>query len=104
MSPRRWEGTRDKGNGYNRAKHNGYQSQMWKANMRDNREDEILLYRRTENKKHTAICNAYTQVLLNPMQLSDEEFAAWIGRIVDARRMRLEKKQQPFKDVRKEYH
>ena len=49
-----------------------------------------------------ALRNAYTQVLVNPIQLSDDEFAAWIGRIVDARRLRLEKKPRPYREYRKE--
>ena len=40
--------------------------------------------------------------MVNPIQLTDDEFAAWMGRIVDARRLRLEKKPRPYKDYRKD--
>ena len=89
---------------YNRSGENhrqkGYQSQLWKSRGREAVKDEISSYR---GPQHTALWNAYTQVLVNPIQLSDDEFAVWIGRIVDARRLRLEKKPRPYKDYRKDF-
>ena len=77
----------------------GYQSQLWRSRGREAVKDENSSYK---GLQHAALRNAYTQVLVNPIQLSDEEFAAWIGRIVDARRLRLEKKPRPYKNYRKE--
>ena len=83
----------------NKERQQGYQSQLWRARGRDVGKDEILSYK---GMQHTALRNAYTQVLVNPIQLSDDEFAAWMGRIVDARRLWLEKRPHPYKDYRKE--
>ena len=85
--------------GYNKDRQKGYQSQMWKSRGREAGKDEILSHR---GPQHTTLRNAYTQVLVNPIQLSDDEFAAWMGRIVDARRLHLEKKPRPYRDYRKE--
>ena len=87
------------GQSYNRDRHKGYQSQMWRSRGREAGKDEISSSKGTQ---HTALRNAYTQVLVNPIQLSDDEFAAWMGRIVDARRLRLEKKPRPYRDYRKD--
>ena len=84
---------------YNKDQQKGYQSQMWRSRGREVGKDEISSYK---GPQHTALRNAYTQVLVNPIQLSDDEFAAWMGRIVDARRLRLEKKPRPYRDYRKE--
>ena len=35
---------------------------------------------------------SYTQIMVNPTQLSDKEFAAWMDRLVEARRNRQENK------------
>ena len=85
--------------GYNRDRQKGYQSQMWRSRGREAGKDEISS---SKGIQHTALRNAYTQVLVNPIQLSDDEFAAWMGRIVDARRLRLEKKPRPYRDYRKD--
>ena len=98
ISSSRYGGTRESTD-YNKERPKGYQSQMWKSRGREVNRDEISSQR---NPQHTALRNAYTQVLVNPIQLSDDEFAAWIGRIVDARRLRLEKKPRPYREYRKE--
>ena len=85
--------------GYNRDRQKGYQSQMWRSRGREAGKDKISSSKGTQ---HTALRNAYTQVLVNPIQLSDDEFVAWMGRIVDARRLRLEKKPRPYRDYRKD--
>ena len=85
--------------GYNKDQQRGYQSQMWKSRGREAGKDEISSYK---GPQHAALRNAYTQVLVNPIQLSDDEFVAWMSRIVDARRLRLEKKPHPYRDYRKE--
>ena len=38
---------------------------------------------------------SYTQIMVNPTQLSDREFAAWMERLVEARRNRQENKPRP---------
>ena len=44
---------------------------------------------------------SYTQIMVNPTQLSDKEFAAWIDRLVEARRNRQENKPWPYRQFRK---
>ena len=44
---------------------------------------------------------SYTQIMVNPTQLSDNEFAAWMDRLVEARRNRQENKPQPYRQFRK---
>ena len=39
---------------------------------------------------------SYTQIMVNPMQLSDKEFAAWMERLVEARRNRQENKSRLY--------
>ena len=46
---------------------------------------------------------SYTHILVNPMQLSDTEFTAWMDRLVEARRNRQENKPRPYRQFRKPY-
>ena len=44
---------------------------------------------------------SYTHILVNPTQLSDMEFTAWMDRLVEARRNRKENKPRPYRQFRK---
>ena len=48
-----------------------------------------------ENDKSTqqpsVICGSFTQIMVNPMQLEDHEFTAWLDRLVEARKNRQER-------------
>ena len=44
---------------------------------------------------------SYTQIMVNPTQLSDREFTAWMDRLVEARRNRQENKPWPYRQFRK---
>ena len=44
---------------------------------------------------------SYTQIMVNPTQLSDKEFTAWMDRLVEARRNRQENKPRPYRQFRK---
>ena len=46
---------------------------------------------------------SYTQIMVNPTQLSDGEFTAWMDRLVEARRNRQENKPRPFRQFRKPF-
>ena len=46
---------------------------------------------------------SYTHILVNPMQLSDTEFTAWLDRLVEARRNRQENKPRPYRQFRKPF-
>ena len=41
--------------------------------------------------------------MVNPTQLSDREFAAWMERLVEARRNRQENKPRPYRQFRKPF-
>ena len=46
----------------------------------------------------------YTQIVVNPMQLEDEAFTAWMQRLTEARRNRENKVQRPYRNFRKPYN
>ena len=46
---------------------------------------------------------SYTQILVNPMQLLDKEFAVWMERLAEARRNRQENKTRPYRQFRKPF-
>ena len=46
---------------------------------------------------------SYTQLMVNPTQLSDVEFTAWMDRLVEARRNRQENKPRPYSQFRKPF-
>ena len=51
----------------------------------------------------SAIRGSYTQILVNPMQLQDHEFTAWLERLVEARKNRQENKARPYRSYHKPY-
>ena len=51
-----------------------------------------------------SICSSYTQILLNPMQLQDHEFMAWLDRLVEAKKNRQEKKSCLYCSYREPYN
>ena len=61
-----------------------------------------------ENDKSTqqpsVIRGSFTQIMVNPMQLQDHEFRAWLDRLVEARKNQQERQQQPYRNFRKPYN
>ena len=47
---------------------------------------------------------SYTQIMVNPMQLSDVEFTNWMEKLVEARKSRQEKRPRPYRNFRKPYN
>ena len=43
----------------------------------------------------------YTQIVVNPMQLEDEAFTAWMQRLTEARRNRENRVQRPYRNFHK---
>ena len=41
---------------------------------------------------------SYTQIMVNPMQLSDVEFTNWMEKLVEARKNRQEKRPRPYRN------
>ena len=46
----------------------------------------------------------YTQIVVNPMQLEDEAFTAWMQRLTEARQNRENSVQRPYRNFRKPYN
>ena len=46
----------------------------------------------------------YTQILVNPMQLTDAEFTTWLEKLVEARKNWQEKRPRPYRNFRKPYN
>ena len=46
---------------------------------------------KNESAQSNVLCGSFTQIMVNPMQLQDHEFVAWIDRFVEARRNRQDK-------------
>ena len=44
------------------------------------------------------------QIMVNPMQLQDHKFTAWLDRLVEARKNQQEKRQRPYRNCRKPYN
>ena len=47
---------------------------------------------------------SYTQIMVNPMQLSDVEFTNWMEKLVEARKNRQEKRPRPYRNFSKPYN
>ena len=55
------------------------------------------------SQQPSVIPGSFTQIMVNPMQLQDHEFTAWLDRLVEARRNRQDKRQCPYRTYRKPY-
>ena len=56
------------------------------------------------NQQPSVIRGSFTQIMVNPMQLQDHKFTAWLDRLVEARKNRQEKRQRPYRNFRKPYN
>ena len=52
----------------------------------------------------SVIRGSFTQIMVNPMQLQDHKFTAWLDRLIEARKNRQDKKQRPYRSYRKPYN
>ena len=52
----------------------------------------------------SVIRGSFTQIMVNSMQLQDQEFTAWLDRLVEARKNRQERRQRPYRNFRKPYN
>ena len=68
--------------------------------------DDILTNRqnRQESTQNPVLRGSYTQILVNPMQLTDIEFTNWMEKLVEARKNRQEKRLRPYRKFRKPYN
>ena len=51
---------------------------------------------RQERVQNSVWRGSYTQIMVNPMQLSDVEFTNWMEKLVEARKNRQEKRPRPL--------
>ena len=56
------------------------------------------------SQQSSVIRESFTQIMVNPMQLQDHEFTAWLDRLVEARKNRQERRQRPYRNFRKPYN
>ena len=56
------------------------------------------------SQQPSVIRGSFTQIMVNPMQLQDQEFTAWLDRLVEARKNQQEKQQRPYRNFRKPYN
>ena len=47
---------------------------------------------------------SYTQIMVNPTQLSEHEFTNWMEKLMEARKNRQERKECPYRSYRKPYN
>ena len=52
----------------------------------------------------SVIRGSFTQIMVNPMQLQDHEFTAWLDRLVEARKNLHDRRQCPYRNFRKPYN
>ena len=57
-----------------------------------------------EVQQPSLLRGSFTQIMVNPIQLQDHEFTAWLDRLVEARKNRQEKHQRPYRTYRKPYN
>ena len=59
---------------------------------------------RQERVQNSVLRGSYTQIMVNPMQLSDVEFTNWMEKLIGARKNRQEKRPRPYRNFRKPYN
>ena len=59
---------------------------------------------RDEKVQSPMLRGSYTQITVNPMQLSKTEFTNWIEKLLEVRKKRQERKPRPCRNFRKPYN
>ena len=60
-----------------------------------------------KDKSHqqpSVLRGSFMQIMVNPMQLQDHKFTAWLDGLVEARKNRQERRQRPYRNFRKPYN
>ena len=71
---------------------------------RDASDDSTRRQNRGEPGQNSVLRGGYTQILVNPMQLTDLEFTTWLEKLVEARKNRQERRPRPYRNFRKPYN
>ena len=67
-------------------------------------DDSTRRHNRGEATQNSVLRGGYTQILVNPMQLTDAEFTLWLEKLVEARKNRQERRPRPYRNFRKPYN
>ena len=68
------------------------------------RVDDSTHQQSRRDNQTSVLCGGYTQILVNPVQLTDAEFTNWMEKLVEARKNRQERKPRPYRNYRKPYN
>ena len=67
-------------------------------------DDAMRRQSRGDAGQNSVLRGGYTQILVNPMQLTDAEFTTWLEKLVEARKNRQERRPRPYRNFRKPYN
>ena len=67
-------------------------------------DDSTHQQNRRDNNQSSGLHGGYTQIMVNPVQLTDTEFTNWMEKLVEARKNRQERKPRPYRNFRKPYN
>ena len=89
------------------------ENRMYRNTTESNRNAEMKnMYNKQSKSSKNSQCSrpavvargGYTQIVVNPKQLEDEAFTAWIQRLTKARRNRENRVQRPYRNFHKPYN
>ena len=83
----------------NKRENTGYQQ-----DPNDRGDDSTRQQNRGDAGQSVVLHGGYTQILVNPMQLTDNEFTNWLEKLVEARKNRQERKPHPYRNFHKPYN
>ena len=66
--------------------------------------DDSTRQQNRRDNQTSVLRGGYTQILVNPVQLTDAEFTNWMEKLVEARKNRQERKPRPYRNYRKSYN
>ena len=68
------------------------------------RVDDSTHQQSRRDNQTSVLRGGYTQILVNPVQLTDAEFTNWMEKLVEARKNCQERKPRPYRNYRKPYN
>ena len=74
------------------------------ANVTNKNDDSTRRGNRSDHNQSSILRSGYTQIMVNPMLLSDLEFTHWMEKLVEARKNRQERRPRPYRNYRKPYN
>ena len=67
-------------------------------------DDSTRQQSRRDNTQTSVLRGGYTQIMVNPVQLTDAEFKNWMEKLVEARKNCQERKPRPYRNFWKPYN